>query len=75
MKKETGRLERAAAENMGTCWLFCLAASALSSGRAAEEEEEEEKGRGRLEGGRIEYRADMQRKKEVREEQERKQGA
>ncbi len=24
---------------MGTCWLFCLAASALSSGRAAEEEE------------------------------------
>lgn len=23
---------------MGTCWLFCLAASALSSGRAAEEE-------------------------------------
>lgn len=28
-----------ALENMGTCWLFCLAASALSSGRAAEEEE------------------------------------
>lgn len=28
---------------MGTCWLFCLAASALSSGRAAEEVEEERK--------------------------------
>lgn len=25
-------------EDTETCWLFCLAASALSSGRAAEEE-------------------------------------
>ena len=29
--------------NMGTCWLFCLAASALSSGRAAEEERRKRK--------------------------------
>ncbi|CAL8336921.1 unnamed protein product [Boreogadus saida] len=27
---------------MGTCWLFCLAAPALSSGSEAEEKEEEE---------------------------------
>lgn len=32
---------------MGTCWLFCLAASALSSGRAAEEEEERKRVRRR----------------------------
>lgn len=30
---------------MGTCWLFCLAASALSSGRAAEEGLGEEEGK------------------------------
>lgn len=33
---------------MGTCWLFCLAASALSSGRAAEEEEGEDEEGGAL---------------------------
>lgn len=35
---------------MGTCWLFCLAASALSSGRAAEEEEERKRVRRRRKG-------------------------
>lgn len=36
---------------MGTCWLFCLAASALSSGRAAEEEERKRGRKGRRRKG------------------------
>lgn len=54
MDEEMERCKRASAaaeleyENMLTCWLFCLAASALSSGRAAEEEERK---RARRKGG------------------------
>lgn len=51
-------LKRAAAWiwGEGTCWLFCLAASALSSGRAAEKEERVEEG-----CFRSEYRVDTER--------------
>lgn len=49
---------------MGTCWLFCLAASALSSGRAAEEEEGEDEDE---EGGALGLKtAQIWKEKEVR---------
>lgn len=53
-------------ENVGTCWPFCLAASPLSSGRAAEERKRVRK-RGGGGGGcvRIEYRADKEEGREI----------
>lgn len=57
---------------MGTCWLFCLAASALSSGRAAEEEERKRgrKGRRRRKGVALGLNTEQIWKgKEVREEE------
>lgn len=55
---------------MGTCWLFCLAASALSSGRAAEEEEERKRVRKRGGGVGVALRLNTEqiwKEKEVRE--------
>lgn len=36
-RRESGGCRVGESEDTETCWLFCLAASALSSGRAAEE--------------------------------------
>lgn len=43
-RRESGGCRVGESEDTETCWLFCLAASALSSGRAAEEGEAEEGG-------------------------------
>lgn len=45
-RRESGGCRVGESEDTETCWLFCLAASALSSGRAAEEGAGRRAGRG-----------------------------